>query len=33
MKKGMYTPAEAENAYKFIEDYTKFLKSKGWLQY
>ena len=31
MKKGLYTPEEAEKAYKFVEAYTKFLKSKGWL--
>lgn len=31
MKKGLYTPEEAEKAYKFVEAYTKFLKNKGWL--
>ncbi len=31
MKKGLYTPEEAEKAYKFVEAYDKFLKEKGWL--
>ena len=31
MKKGLYTPEEAENVYKFAEAYSKFLKDKGWL--
>jgi hypothetical protein len=31
MKKGLYTPGEAEEAYKFVEAYAKFLKQKGWL--
>jgi len=31
MKKGLYTPEEAEQVYKFVEAYTKFLKGKGWL--
>jgi hypothetical protein len=31
MKKGLYTPEEAEKAYKFIEAYVRFLKGKGWL--
>ncbi|MBI5008173.1 MAG: DUF4091 domain-containing protein [Bacteroidia bacterium] len=31
MKKGLYTPEEAEQAYKFVEAYAKFLKEKGWL--
>ena len=31
MKKGLYTPDEAEQAYKFAGAYAKFLKQKGWL--
>ena len=31
MKKGLYTPEEAEKAYKFVEAYVEFLKGKGWL--
>jgi len=31
MKKGLYTPEEAEKAYKFAAAYAKFLKEKGWL--
>ena len=31
MKKGLYTPEEAEEVYRFVEAYTKFLKEKGWL--
>ncbi len=31
MKKGLYTPKEAEDAYRFIEAYSKFLKERGWL--
>ena len=31
MRKGLYTPEEAEKAYKFVEAYTRFLKNKGWL--
>jgi hypothetical protein len=31
MKKGLYTPEDAEKAYKYVEAYTKFLKNKGWL--
>jgi len=31
MKKGLYTPEEAEQAYKFAEAYAKFLRKKGWL--
>ncbi|HUX97376.1 MAG TPA: glycoside hydrolase domain-containing protein [Bacteroidales bacterium] len=31
MRKGLYTPEEAEKVYKFVEAYTKFLKEKGWL--
>ena len=31
MKKGLYTPEEAEKAYKFVEAYVSFLKGKGWL--
>ncbi|MBK8881977.1 MAG: DUF4091 domain-containing protein [Bacteroidales bacterium] len=31
MKKGLYTPEDAEKAFKFVEAYTRFLKSKGWL--
>jgi len=31
MRKGLYTPEEAEDVYKFVEAYTKFLKGKGWL--
>lgn len=31
MKKGLYAPGEAEKAYKFVGAYTRFLKSKGWL--
>ena len=31
MKKGLYTPEEAENAFKFAEAYAKFLHEKGWL--
>ncbi len=31
MKKGLYTPEEAEQVYSFIEAYAKFLKEKGWL--
>ena len=31
MKKGLYTPEEAEEAYKFVEAYARFLKNKGWL--
>jgi hypothetical protein len=31
MRKGIYTPEEAEKAYKFVEAYTRFLKNKGWL--
>ena len=31
MRKGLYTPEDAEKAYKFVEAYTRFLKNKGWL--
>jgi len=31
MRKGLYTPKEAEQAYKFVEAYARFLKGKGWL--
>lgn len=31
MKKGLYTPEEAEEAYKFAGAYVKFLRTKGWL--
>ena len=31
MKKGLYTPEEAEKVYRFVEAYAKFLKEKGWL--
>ena len=31
MKKGLYTPEEAEEVYRFVEAYAKFLKEKGWL--
>jgi hypothetical protein len=31
MKKGLYTPEQAEIAYKFAGAYAKFLSSKGWL--
>ena len=31
MKKGLYTPEEAEQVYDFIEAYANFLKEKGWL--
>ncbi len=31
MKKGIYTPEEAEQAYKFAGAYAKFLRQKGWL--
>jgi hypothetical protein len=31
MKKGLYTPEEEEQVYKFVEAYSKFLKDKGWL--
>jgi hypothetical protein len=31
MKKGLYTPEEAEAAYKFVGAYAAFLKSRGWL--
>jgi hypothetical protein len=31
MKKGIYTPEEAEEAYAFVEAYVKFLRQKGWL--
>ncbi len=31
MKKGEYTPEEAEVAYKFTAAYAKFLREKGWL--
>ena len=31
MKKGIYTPEEAENAFKFAKAYAKFLREKGWL--
>ena len=31
MRKGLYTPEEAEQVYKFVEAYVKFLKGKGWL--
>jgi len=31
MKKGAYTPAEAETAYKFTTAYARFLRDKGWL--
>jgi hypothetical protein len=31
MKKGLYTPEEAEKAYKFAGAYAKLLKEKGWL--
>jgi hypothetical protein len=31
MKKGLYTPEDAEKAYRFVTAYTKFLKNKGWL--
>jgi len=31
MKKGLYTPEEAEQVYKFAEAYAKFLREKGWL--
>jgi hypothetical protein len=31
MRKGLYTPEEAEQAYKFVEAYARFLKEKGWL--
>ena len=31
MRKGLYTPEEAEQVYKFVEAYAKFLKEKGWL--
>jgi hypothetical protein len=31
MKKGLYTPEEAEQVYQFIEAYARFLKEKGWL--
>jgi hypothetical protein len=31
MKKGLYKPGEEDKIYRFIEAYTKFLKSKGWL--
>ena len=31
MKKGLYTPEEAEQAYKFVGAYAKFLRQKGWL--
>ena len=31
MKKGLYTPEEAEEVYKFVDAYAKFLKSRHWL--
>jgi hypothetical protein len=31
MKKGLYKPEDAEEAYKFVEAYAKFLKGKHWL--
>jgi hypothetical protein len=31
MKKGLYTPEEADKAYRFAEAYARFLKEKGWL--
>jgi hypothetical protein len=31
MKKGLYTPEEADQAYKFAGAYAKFLRQKGWL--
>jgi hypothetical protein len=31
MRKGLYTPKEEAEVYKFIEAYSKFLKERGWL--
>jgi hypothetical protein len=31
MKKGLYTPEESVQAYKFASAYAKFLRQKGWL--
>jgi hypothetical protein len=31
MKKGLYTPEEAEQVYNFAGAYAKFLRQKGWL--
>lgn len=31
MKKGLYSPEEEKQVYRFIEAYARFLKQKGWL--
>ncbi|HNR40606.1 MAG TPA: DUF6067 family protein [Bacteroidales bacterium] len=31
MRKGLYTPKEEAEVYKFIEAYSRFLKERGWL--